>query len=166
MPGGQAKEITGRLDALDDNSVRDLLSDITNKFKIAENIQDFETAYLKHRYAVATLDKPTFVATNLRRFLAKGTLEAVSPRLIALQEWLQYAWVDDIELALKDGLPRKTIVFTSWKGDRKTGEATGLKIKLLSAFNYALKVVKEKKERIGRNGVLSELIKYETLAKN
>lgn len=144
LPNGKHKDICGRLDELDDEAVKIMLIDLENEFQFYVNINNFESAYLQNRYFVATCDKPTFVATKLRRFLAKGSSEVISPRLVALQDWAGRIWVEDIESALKDGLPRKTIVFTSWKGNIKDGEAAELKKRLNSAFLDSLKIVKSR----------------------
>ena len=143
LPDGNRNEIPGRIDELDDDAVQRLLATVEKDNRNNSNRVNFERAYLKNRYSVAT-SPPTFVATKIRRFLASGTHESTSPRLIALQEWAKRVWVDDIEAALKDGLPRKTIVFTSWKGDIKIGEASELKKRLSASFLESLRDVKRK----------------------
>lgn len=141
LPNGKQKDICGRLDELDDDAVKQMLIDLENEFRVSIKISNFDSAYLRFRYDVADRDQPTFVANDIRRFLAIGKKpEAMSPRLVALQEWAKRRWVDDIEFALKDGLPRKTIVFTSWVGDI----AAELKNRLSSAFLDSLKIVKRR----------------------
>lgn len=137
-----SQEKIGRIDGLDDKAVLDVFTYIKESYSPAINTDDFECAYLKYRYYLATRGDRTFVATKLRQFLAKGESGAPSPRLVALREWAKRTWVLDLKAALKDGSPRKTIVFTSWVGRVHVGEAEVLKKELSAAFDDALQDVR------------------------
>jgi superfamily II DNA or RNA helicase len=141
LPDGSQKPID-RIDRLDDKAVQCVFAYIEESYRRTINNHDFECAYLKYRYYLAARGDRTFVATKLRQFLAKGEPGAPSPRLVALREWAKRTWVLDLKATLKDGFPRKTIVFTSWVGQVHGGEAEVLKKELSAAFEDALQAVR------------------------
>jgi hypothetical protein len=90
---------------------------------------DFETWYLKNRLALADLprQKRTFVPTKLRQMLStpsqarqacgrKALAPPYSPRLHAVASWAKDQFMVDLRHSTHDGLPRKTLVFTSFVG--------------------------------------------------
>jgi len=138
MLNGCSISLPERLDALDDSAVEKLLAECRRENHQAQD-DEFELAYFEKRLRLATLSEPTFVATELRRFLASKE----SPRSRALATWAKIAFREDLQRAIEDkGLPRKTILFTSWVGDAKSGEAAHLKDLLASAFESAFDAVK------------------------
>jgi hypothetical protein len=81
------------------------------------------------------------------RWLASGNANAPSPRLAAIRIWAERTWVEDLEAALADGSPRKSIVFTHWVGDSRSGEAETLWRELASAFEGAISVVRSRRPK-------------------
>jgi hypothetical protein len=89
--------------------------------KLVASSSRFESWYLRQRLCMA--DGPrTFVPTKLRQALstprqirASGLAKAPgSPRLEALTEWAMHQVEADLMTTLRDGYPRKTLVFTSF----------------------------------------------------
>lgn len=144
---GMILPINGRVDELDDTAVRDVFTAMHESRSLTGSLDEFERAYLDFRFGLASRDKRTYVATALGRFLAKGTREVPSPRLGALRKWAERTWVEDLEAALRDGCPRKTIVFAHWVGQGQDGEAETLKRELTLAFEQALRVVNGRRPR-------------------
>ena len=96
---------------------------------LVEARPDFETWYLKNRLDLADRppEKRTFIPTKLRQALStpsqahqacgRGSLAPpYSPRLHALTSWAQDRLTVDLRTSMQDGLPRKTLVFTSFVG--------------------------------------------------
>jgi hypothetical protein len=138
---GTDRTLHARLDELDDKSLRSLFD------KLGETRQPkqtkFERYYLGRRLELATRDlsngaKPTYVSNALRRLIARGGDDAVSPRLLALEAWAQRVYLDDLAHSFELGAPHKTIVFTSWVGAKHTGEAEMLRTMLADSFAAAL----------------------------
>lgn len=142
LPDGSPKRLQCRLDELDDKTVRQLFATLGEHSGLS---CDFESEYLKCRYDLATREDRTFVATKLRRFLAKGVPSAKSPRLSMLRNWAKLTWIEDLTTAIQDGLPRKSIVFTSWVGQDADSEAEMLKELLTEVFNEALRAVRSRR---------------------
>ena len=152
-----------KLDEYDDTSLRELLDQL-RQYEHG-NDKSFEREYFLERLRLARgndrqhvaesrgtdgrAHDRTHVSTTLRRFLAKGTPAAPSPRLKALSLWAQAKLAEDMRAALdlQDGrdkhLPRKLIVFTSWVGKDGVGEAGMLKRMLTAAYERALDKVRE-----------------------
>lgn len=150
LPDGSEKEIR-RIDAFDDKAVRCVFEDIEKSCKRPVNTDAFECAYLQYRYKLANNEDRTFVATKLRRYLSRGEPDkpgkpgVLSTRLVALRKWAKRSWTDDLTDTIKDGQPRKTIIFTAWVGGRdQMGEAEMLKKELSAAFEDALQAVRSK----------------------
>jgi SNF2 family DNA or RNA helicase len=139
LPDGRERSLKKSLDQLDDGSVQELLRSIRDAFPADEA---FERAYLKYRFDLASKSDRTYVATKLRRFLSMGTTDAPSPRLRALEHSARQWFTEDLQHALKTGLPQKTIVFTSWVGPPKVGEADRLRDMLDHAFSSAVAELK------------------------
>lgn len=133
---GSTVEMPARLDELDDGAVRQILADLSAGEVLPA--AGFEAAYLERRFKLAAGGERTYVATELRRVLANGIGKHESPRRRALEVWAAQAFSEDIDQALRYGLPRKTIVFTSWVGDASHGEAQALKQVLTSAFRESM----------------------------
>lgn len=144
LPDGETKEIQGRIDELDDETIQNIFQYIEAHYELGDIVNNFEKAYLKYRYNLATNEDRTFVATRLRRFLSKGEPKATSPRLEMLRRWSKHTWVSDLNDTIKDGYPRKTIIFTTWVGHRDEGEAESLRKLLSITFNDALQDVRSK----------------------
>lgn len=139
LHGGAELPLTSSLDQLDDASVQDRLRAIRNACPADEA---FERAYLETRFKLAANAKGTYVATKLRRFLSMGSVDAPSPRLLALEQYARHRFVGDLEHALATGMPQKTIVFTSWVGDGKSSESARLRDMLENAFANAVAELK------------------------
>lgn len=139
MLDGTSINLPARLDELDDAAVRRFLEQLRR-----ENERDdkFEVAYFEERLRLAKNNQPTYVATRLRRMLASGTKDAVSPRRLAFARWSTQVIAQDIRQAIDSGQPRKMIVFTAWVGDAKSGEAAALKDILVASYTAALEKVK------------------------
>jgi hypothetical protein len=134
------------LDELHDGSVAALLKGL-GTMNDAQLDPAFARAYFQRRLELADGTQRTFVATELRRFLAKGNAQVASPRQEALMAWARTKFAADIEAALRRGQPHKTIVFSSWVGAPMTGEAALLRTRLAEAFDEALLLVKRKNTR-------------------
>jgi len=134
---GKDEPLPARLDELDDGGVQALLQRLRPANESVRNF-DFEAAYFEQRLRLATRDNRTYVATRLRRLLAAGTREHVSPRRAALATWAERTLEFDVCRTIDTGLPQKTIVFTAWVGDVNWGEAAGLHKLLQAAFDAAL----------------------------
>ena len=97
---------------------------------LVEPRADFEAWYLKNRLALAARapDERTFIPTKLRQALSTpsqarqgcgqgaGGGPPYSPRLHALASWARNQFTVDLRRSMEDGLPRKTLVFTSFVG--------------------------------------------------
>lgn len=138
---GTESNLDCSLDELDDRSLGSLLEQLR---KVAyHNEIAFERGYLSRRLELANKranggKQTTYVATELRRLLARGVAETDSPRLSALETWARKTWIDDLHQSFKRGMPHKTIIFTSWVGDPISGEAALLRNRLVRAFSEAL----------------------------
>lgn len=64
------------------------------------------------------------------------------PRLDALRDWTIKVMKDNLRRSIRDGLPRKILVFTSFVGDRRTGAVSELKGVLQEAFDCSLRELK------------------------
>ena len=137
MLDGTTEPLGARLQDLDNQAVERKLGDFRRN---NEELRDkpFEKAYFKQRLLLAAGEDSTYVATKLRLVLSMGVPKWKSPRLRALQAWARKDFRDDIERALKHGLPQKTILFTSWVGKCGSGAAAKLKELLAEAFDLAL----------------------------
>ncbi len=147
-PSGRVISLERSIDRLDEGGVATLLGSLEPTER-SQSEEDFEIAYLRLRLRLASrgdLDERTFVATELRRFVARGTSDAPSPRLEALTAWAAAAWANDLERAFEIGVPLKTIVFTSWV----RGHADVLKERLGQAFDKAVEVVRRRRRDWGR----------------
>jgi superfamily II DNA or RNA helicase len=142
MPDGSVKALPGRLDELDDTSVQKQLEILRNSNGAVRDL-GFEAAYFEKRLQLANRRDRTFIATRLRRLLAKGTEARQSPRRVALNNWARNNFERDLRRAIETGLPHKTIVFTSWVGDRDQGEADMLQKLLGKAFTGALDATRQ-----------------------
>lgn len=143
---GEESQLHHGLDTFNERSVQELFGE--RSFASSADVQRFECAYLDRRFRLASEENPTFVATELRRFLAtglRGKAPAPSPRLTALRKWARRVWLEDIERALIDGYPRKTIVFTSWVGGPGDGEAANLQRMLAQVFEEAMAMAKRRR---------------------
>ncbi len=60
-------------------------------------------------------DKPKHVAMELRKLLSVRKHPPAPPKLDALRAWARREFMDDLEASLKDGKPRKLLVFTHLK---------------------------------------------------
>lgn len=137
MLDGTTLPLQGRLQDLDDKAVESTLKEVRDKNEQVRDLS-FERAYFKRRLRLAAAKEPTCVATKLRRLLSRGIGKWESPRLQALRAWARKDLLADIERALECGLPQKTILFTSWVGAQRNGEAAALKKLLAEAFDGAL----------------------------
>ena len=135
MLDGTSTSLPGRLDELSDGEVEKLLSKWRQDNEGSRDLK-FEHAYFEERLRLA--EKPTFVATRLRRLLAAGTAAQESPRRRALLMWARKEFKQDVQRAMETGLPHKTLLFTAWVGEANGGEAAALKMLLATAFNDAL----------------------------
>jgi superfamily II DNA or RNA helicase len=135
LPDGAALPMAKRLDELDNDAVAALLEAAKH---VGECDHAFERAYLRARMDLAAGRKRLFVATSLRRALAGSVRGRESPRRRALGVWARRAFEEDIRCSLEKGLPRKSIVFTTWVGGRGVGEAEVLRTTLLGAWRSAL----------------------------
>lgn len=140
---GEPLEMPSRLDEIAEDSVVSLLDRIREEGGAGRDLA-FERSYFSSRAALATGSTATFVATKLRRLLSSGVAKLESPRRRALGIWASRSFAKDIEQAVASGLPRKTVVFTSWVGDSKTGEAAALQRLLGSAFDVGLAAVRKR----------------------
>ncbi len=141
MLDGKTKQLPVHLNELDDVAMRQLLDDLRHGKDDAGD-REFEIAYFNRRLDLAAKMEVTYVANTLRRFLATGTSECESPRRRALSAWAVKSIADDLRLGIREGKPRKMIVFTSWVGDPNRGEAASLKRILQEAFGEAVGAVK------------------------
>ena len=137
--------LNSSLDELNDQLLTSLFEDLRGS--APKNNVEFERAYLLRRLEIAGREKTTFVATALRRLLARGVADIDSPRLAALEIWAKKVWLDDLHRSFDLGMPHKTIVFTSWVGTPSTGEAATLRERLAAAFSVALAAFKKEKRR-------------------
>lgn len=135
--------MNGSLDKLGDSDLQRILGQFrsaTDPFR--DNA--FESVYFDKRFDLAT-SEPTFVSTKLRRFLSMGVPDNESPRLKAIARWAESAFRKDmLDAVEKGGLPRKTIVFTSWVGGKKIGEAKVLRDCLSKSYSASLEAVCKK----------------------
>jgi len=138
---GSSSALSQRLDRMSDVDVSALLERAAQR-SLAD-AAEFESEYLHRRALLARKSEgsPSFVATELRRFLSKGG-RIHSPRRIALRRWAERTFAQDLRAAFRDGYARKTIVFTSWVGEREAGEADMLRRLLAEAFEVALERVR------------------------
>ena len=103
------------------------LSDVRDSLTIPP--ASFEAWYLRRRMELASCTgaERTFVPNKLRRALstlteAKASLDnqrrgpPSSPKTDSLIKWARRQFVDDLRRFLKDGSPRKTLVFSSFIG--------------------------------------------------
>lgn len=135
---GDEHPLPARLDSLDDGKLAGLFAQLRSGLEDTGEQRRFECRYLENRFKLATNDDPQFVATRLRRYLARGEDECQSPRLRALARWAELRFAEDLDAALGDGLPRKSIVFLSFVGEGATGEARLVETVLQKAFARAL----------------------------
>lgn len=79
----------------------------------------FEEHYLRERLALARReagDRPKHVAVELRKLLSVHRPSSPSsPRLAALAAWARATFEEDLASTLRDGIPRKLVVFTHLK---------------------------------------------------
>lgn len=139
---GNEKVLPAHLDQLSDVDLKTLLEGLRDGDQL-HILGAFAGTYLRERLQLASGVNRTYIATSLRRFLAMGTATTESPRLQALRMWARSRFAADIGLALRTGLPHKTIVFTSWVGQPVKGEASRLRGVLLDAFGHAMKDAKK-----------------------
>jgi hypothetical protein len=147
QPNGAVSLINGRVDDLDESGVRKILAAIGANGNQAESLEEFECAYLRFRFDLAHKAEKTYVPMRLGKFLAVGDRNVPSPRLAAIRKWAERTWVEDLEAALADGRPRKTIVFTHWVGDSRSGEAETLRRELAAAFEGAINIVRSRRPK-------------------
>jgi hypothetical protein len=145
MLDGTATSLPGRLDELNDREVETFLSRFREGNEGGRDFE-FEIDYFRERFRLASNNKATYVATWLRRLLAAGTSARESPRRRGLAMWARASFQQDMRKALETGLPRKTLLFTAWVGQRTAGEAAALKALLAEAFAHALA---SEKKRLG-----------------
>lgn len=141
LSDGTERALDARLDEFDDRSLRALFDELRES-RQPDQVA-FERLYLARRLELASRDlangaKPVYVSNELRRLIARGADDAVSPRLVALEAWTRRAWLDDLDRSFELGVPHKTIVFTSWVGAAHTGEAEMLRGMLAASFDAAL----------------------------
>lgn len=134
---GTTTSLPARLDELDDAAVEGALGSLREQGTHARDLP-FEGAYLRERFRLAHGQDRTMVATRLRRSLAGGLGDCGSPRLAALRLWAECTVESDLHAALSKGVPRKTIVFSSWVGAPDNGEAAQLQDAMSDAFERAL----------------------------
>ncbi len=143
---GTQQDIATRLHELrTDDDVNNLLDAFRGNNHSTD--RNFEAEYFKARVRLATPlkrnvngepPKRFYVATALRKILARGTDTTDSPRLVALSKWARQNLEKDLHWAIDNGVPRKTVVFTSFVGGGRQGEAALLKTRLLKSFASAL----------------------------
>jgi superfamily II DNA or RNA helicase len=109
----------------------------------------FQSWYLAERLRLkgtTAASDPTCIANNLRQLLstpgqAKGIARSgpppSSPRLDALVAWYRTAAIAALTAALRDGNPRKTLIFTSYV----RSAAEDLQVALSKAFAFAVSQV-------------------------
>lgn len=110
---GDTRRLEGRLQSLNDRAVSDLLADLRVQ---AEETRDFgfEKTYFRERLRLAVGKEKTYVATRLRRFLARK-----SRRLQALELWAREAFREDIERSLEQGVPTRPSFLPHGLGDQR-----------------------------------------------
>lgn len=146
---GSQWALNGRLDQLGEQDVQNLL-ERARKCHVA-NTSAFESCYVKERLKLASdtirkvdkTHKKPMISLRLRQHLSKSP-HGCTPRLEALEQCMRSALVEDIEAAILDGLPRKTIVFTSLVGRKVDGEVTEIARVMRRAYNEALAQLRDK----------------------
>ena len=115
----------------------------------------FESWYLAERLRLkgtTVAGGPTCIANGLRQLLstpgqAKGVARSgpppISPRLAALEAWFAREAVASLTAAMRDGSPRKTLVFTAYV----RSAAKDLQQALSTAFAAAVELVAKKHPR-------------------
>ena len=144
---GSKHALKSRLDALDDKSVHQLLAKLRD-CNMHTRDQKFEAAYFQNRLNLALKSDRTFVANRLRHVISQGVDGQGSPRLAALGRWAAKVFEEDIEVAVKTGMPEKTIVFSSLVGKDGGRDAEAVRVTLMQAYESALETVRHKHGRL------------------
>jgi hypothetical protein len=99
----------------------------------------FEDWYLRERLGLARHEageRPKHIAVELRKLLSvRRPPSPTSPRLAALATWARSTFAEDLRCTLRDGIPRKLLLFTHLK----TGVASAIMRTLEEALEAAYK---------------------------
>jgi hypothetical protein len=85
-----------------------------------EPAEAFKGWYLRQRLALAKREAgeaPKHIAVELRKVLSISRGAPSNPKLDALRNWARRQFVEDLSATLKDGVPRKLLVFSHLKTD-------------------------------------------------
>jgi hypothetical protein len=101
-----------------------------------EPAEAFKGWYLRQRLALAKREAgeaPKHVAVELRKVLSISRGAPSNPKLDALRKWARRQFVEDLSATLKDGVPRKLLVFSHLKTDVVGPVEAALRQELIAA---------------------------------
>lgn len=108
----------------------------------------FQKWYLQQRLAIAMPPKRKHVAVELQKNLSLATGCSQNPKLDALRLWARKQFKDDLKQTLKDGIPRKLLVFSRLKTDVVEPVADALRQEFIDAHR---ELCQEKEWKDARN---------------